>query len=334
MRWVFASGLVAAVLFIAYDLRQQLWQPLPLSKPVVAEVVKGATLDRVLNDWQQQGYLSSNRQRWALSTYVRLTGQDQAIKAGEYQLEPGMRALDLPALLVTGKVILHELTVIEGWTFEQALQAVGQHPALQHSLPALTTQTVMKVFGHHPEGRFYPDTYRFPRGTTDLAFLQRASARMEEVLAAEWAQRAEPLPYRSAGEALIMASIVERETSLATERFDIAGVFVRRLQKGMRLQTDPTVIYGMGAAYKGNIRRKDLETDTPYNTYTRNGLPPTPICLPGRASINAALHPAKGEALYFVSKRDGSHYFSATFTEHNAAVSKYQLKRQQKSKPR
>jgi UPF0755 protein len=322
--------IVLAAALIGRDLHEQLWQPLPLQESVAVEVVKGANFRGVLEDWQGRGYLSSTRQRWALSIYARLSGQDQAMKAGEYRLDPGLRAIDLPALLVSGKVILHELTLVEGWRFEQALQAVRENPVLGHTLPDDSAGAAMAALGRpelHPEGRFYPDTYRFPRGTTDIAFLQRAFSRMEEVLAAEWLARAEGLPYQTAEEALIMASIVERETSLPAERFDIAGVFVRRLQKGMRLQTDPTVIYGMGAAFKGNIRRRDLETDTPYNTYIRKGLPPTPICLPGRASINAALHPAPGGALYFVAKGDGSHYFSATFAEHNAAVSKYQLKR-------
>lgn len=324
------TALVLAAVLIARDVHEQLWQPLPLQEIVAVEVVRGASFRGVLQDWQNLGYLSSSRQRWYLSFHARLSGQDQAIKAGEYRLGPGMRPVDLPALLVSGKVILHELTLVEGWRFEQALQAIKAHPALAQTLTQSSPAAAMAALGRpelHPEGRLYPDTYRFPRGTTDVAFMQRAFAQMEAALAEEWAGRAQGLPYRSADEALIMASIVERETSVASERFDIAGVFVRRLQKHMRLQTDPTVIYGLGAAFDGNIRRRDLTTDTPYNTYTRGGLPPTPICLPGRASINAALHPAPGDALYFVAKGDGSHFFSATFAEHNAAVRKYQLKR-------
>ena len=331
MRWLsFLAIFVLAGVLIARDVREQLWQPLPLREIVSAEVVKGANFNGVLRDWHNRGYLSSSRQRWYLSLYARLTGQDAAMKAGEYRLGPGMRAIDLSALLVSGKVVLHELTLVEGWRFSQALQAVKDNTALTSTLPEYTAAAVMTGLGRpelHPEGRFYPDTYRFPRGATDLAFLQRAFNRMEELLAAEWQTRAGGLPYKNADEALIMASIVERETSVAAERFDIAGVFVRRLQKGMRLQTDPTVIYGLGAAFDGNIRRRDLIADTPYNTYTRRGLPPTPNCLPGRASIHAALHPAPGNSLYFVAKGDGSHYFSATLAEHNAAVRKYQLKR-------
>jgi UPF0755 protein len=241
-----------------------------------------------------------------------------------------MRPVDLIALLVSGKVLLHELRLVEGWTFAQALQAVRGNPVLQHTLTDYTPRAVMTALGKpelHPEGRFYPDTYKFARGTSDLAFLQRAFTAMEQVLAAEWAQRSQEVPYRNADEALIMASIVERETGAPGERAEIAGVFVRRLQKRMRLQTDPSVIYGLGASFDGNLRRRDLLSDTPYNTYTRAGLPPTPICLPGRAAIHAALHPAAGETLYFVSRGDGSHQFSETIAEHNAAVRKYQLKR-------
>lgn len=328
-----AAVVVLAAVLLGRDLSQKLWQPLPLKEIVTVEVVKGANLRGVLESWQAQGYLSSSRQRWYLTLYARLTGQDQAMKAGEYQLGPGMRAIDLPELLVSGKVVLHELTLVEGWRFEQALHAVRENPVLAHTLPPADAGAVMTALGRpqlHPEGRFFPDTYRFPRGTTDRAFLQRALARMDEVLATEWQARDEGLPYLTPDEALVMASIVERETSVAAERGAIAGVFVRRLQKGMRLQTDPTVIYGLGTSYDGNIRRRDLEADTPYNTYTRKGLPPTPICLPGRASINAALHPVPGDALYFVARGDGSHYFSATFAEHNAAVRKYQLKRRAK----
>ena len=184
--------------------------------------------------------------------------------------------------------------------------------------------------GQPAEGRFYPDTYRFARGTTDAAFLRRAYQAMEGVLAQEWAGRSPNLPYASPDEALIMASIVERETGMIDERAEIAGVFVRRLQKKMRLQTDPSVIYGLGAKFDGNLRKRDLLADGPYNTYTRAGLPPTPICLPGRAALNAAMHPAAGKTLYFVARGDGSHVFTETFADHDAAVRKYQLRRRRR----
>jgi len=244
-----------------------------------------------------------------------------------------MRPIDLTALLVSGRAVLHELRLVEGWRFDEALAAVRQHAALQQTMPQADAAKLMKALGHgelHPEGRFYPDTYHFPRGTTDVAFLRRAFDTMQSALDVEWPRRAEGLPYLVPGDALTLASIVERETGATSERAEIAGVFVRRLQLGMRLQTDPSVIYGLGATFDGNLRKRDLLADTPYNTYTRRGLPPTPICLPGRAALQAALHPAPGKTLYFVARGDGSHQFSATIAEHDAAVRKYQLRRRRK----
>lgn len=204
-------------------------------------------------------------------------------------------------------------------------------PELEHTVGQVTDKnalmTTLGYTGISPEGRFFPDTYRFPKGTTDTAFLRRAYASMETVLQQEWAQRAADLPYRVMDEALVMASIIEKETGVPDERALIAGVFVNRLRIGMRLQTDPTVIYGLGKGFDGNLRRVDLLNDTPFNTYTRAGLPPTPICLPGRASIHAALHPADTQALYFVSRGDGTHFFSDSLEAHNAAVDQFQRKR-------
>jgi UPF0755 protein len=220
--------------------------------------------------------------------------------------------------------------VVEGWTFQQLLDALRENEAIRQTLTDRDGAAIMAQLGKpdlHPEGQFAPDTYRFPRGTSDLEFLRRAHNTLQEWLDSAWRERAEDLPYDSAYDALIMASIIEKETGLASEREAIAGVFVRRLKRTMRLQTDPTVIYGMGSAYNGNIRRADLRRDTPYNTYTRHGLPPTPIALPGRESLHAALHPAEGDALYFVAKGDGSHQFSATLEEHLDAVRLYQLRR-------
>lgn len=320
----------AAGVLLVHDLRGQLYEPLPIAPGYLVEVPRGSNLAGVLAQWQQEGVLRSSRQRAYLSAYARLTGQARAIKAGEYELQPGMRAVDLTALLVSGRVVLHELRFVEGWRFDEALAALRRHVAIRQTLPEAGAAELMAAIGQaglHPEGRFYPDTYRFPRGTTDVAFLERAFAAMAAVLDEEWASRAADLPYRSPDEALTMASIVERETGVAGERAEIAGVFVRRLRLGMRLQTDPTVIYGLGSAFDGNLRKRDLLADTPYNTYTRRGLPPTPICLPGRAAIHAALHPAGGKSLYFVSRGDGSHQFSETLSEHDAAVRKYQLRR-------
>lgn len=330
MRALLLLLLIVLALLAGRDIHALLYTPLPLQRPEIVEIPRGGGLSGLLRGWQERGLLGPSRQRLYLSAYARLSGQARAIKAGEYEVAPGMRPVDLIALLASGKVLLHELRLVEGWTFAQALQAVRDNPMLQQTLTAYTPAAVMTALGKpelHPEGRFYPDTYKFARGTSDLAFLQRAFTTMEQVLAAEWAQRSQGVPYRNADEALVMASIVERETGVPAERAEIAGVFVRRLQKGMRLQTDPSVIYGLGASFDGNLRRRDLLSDTPYNTYTRAGLPPTPICLPGRAAIHAALHPAAGQTLYFVSRGDGSHHFSETIAEHNAAVRKYQLKR-------
>lgn len=259
----------------------------------------------------------------------RLDGSAHQIQAGEYAIAPGTNPRALLTMLVEGKVRLHALTVVEGWTFDQLMESVNGHDALRHTLAGLEDEQIMVRIGEagtHPEGRFLPETYHFPRGTRDTEFLRRAYHAMESLLAREWAKRQRGLPLDSADEALVLASIVEKETAVPEERPRIAGVFVRRLERGMRLQTDPTVIYGLGPDFDGNIRRRDLHADTPYNTYTRAGLPPTPIAMPSGEAIHAVLHPASGEALYFVAKGDGSHHFSATLEEHNRAVRKYQLK--------
>ncbi len=331
MRWIIRLVLLALIAgVIGRDLQQRLFEPLRLTQVLNVDVPRGASLGSLLRDWQGRGIFDSNRQRWYLGLYARATGEARNIKAGEYEFVPGMRAIDVTALLVSGHVLLHELRVVEGWRFDEALDAVRHEDTLAHAQGPTDGAALMKALGREglaPEGRFYPDTYRFPRGTSELAYLRRALETMDVVLADEWSRRAEGSPYRTPEEALTMASIVERETGAPGERAEIAGVFVRRLAKGMRLQTDPTVIYGLGAAFDGNLRKKDLLTDGPYNTYTRAGLPPTPICLPGRAAIHAALHPAPGKALYFVARRDGTHQFSETLAQHEAAVRKYQLRR-------
>ena len=264
-----------------------------------------------------------------LRLLARLTHQADRLKAGEYRIPQGTTPVQLLQILSSGKVIQYTLTLVEGWTFRQVMAAVQADKALRHTLAGLSDPEIMQRLGYpdqHPEGRFYPDTYHFPRAETDAAFLKRAYRRMQQVLADEWTQRAKELPFETPDQALILASIVERETGLPEERARIAGVFIRRLQKGMLLQTDPTVIYGMGERYDGNIRRRDLETDTPYNTYMRKGLTPTPIAMPSRAAIHAVLHPQDGNELYFVATGNGGHYFSNTLSEHNQAVQKYQLR--------
>jgi UPF0755 protein len=250
------------------------------------------------------------------------------IQSGEYELRSGLTPSRLLELLTSGKVIQHAVTLVEGRTFRQGLAALAADPVLADDLSGRTDEEIMARIGRpgeHPEGRLFPDTYYFPRGTTASDLVRRAYARMETVLQQEWEGRAPGLPMQTPYEALILASIVEKETGLSSERAQVAGVFVRRLSQGMKLQTDPTVIYGLGDTFNGNIRRFDLTGDTPYNTYVRAGLPPTPIAMPGQEAIRAVLHPAAGDSLYFVAKGDGSHAFSATLEEHNRAVRQYQL---------
>lgn len=314
----FASG---ADLYWRWEVR-----PLPIgSQALDVEIMPGESLRHVAQQFQAKGVLPH---AWDLVAYARLHEAANGLRAGEYRLEPGLTVAGLLALLRSGKVVMHSLTLVEGWTFAQALAAVEREPNLQHSLEGLDRRELMRRLGFDgtsPEGLILPDTYQFPRGTSDVAFLRRAHEASAQALNAAWAGRAKDLPYQSPYDALIMASIIEKETGQPAERGKIAGVFVRRLQKGMKLQSDPTVIYGLGDSYNGDITLRDLRTDTPYNSYTRYGLPPTPICLPGRASLDAAMHPEAGNALYFVARGDGTHEFSATLRQQNAAVAKYQL---------
>jgi UPF0755 protein len=262
------------------------------------------------------------------TAWARITKRDHSLKAGEYQLTPGLTPIGLLDLLNSGNVLLHGITFIEGSTFADIRKLLAQSPDVRGEYAARSPEDIMRALGQpdlHPEGQFFPDTYRFPRNTTDIELLGMAFRRMQQELKTAWESRAKDLPLAGPYEALILASIIEKETALDTERAQIAGVFVERLRRGMRLQTDPTVIYGMMTAYDGNIRRADLLRDTPYNTYTRAGLPPTPIALPGLDSIRAAVQPQATGALFFVAtgNGDGSHYFSRTLAEHNAAVKRY-----------
>lgn len=290
------------------------------------EVMAGATLKSIARDLRDLGVLDRPEYlRWM----ARRGGFSNRVKVGEYEFSASTTPREFLEKIVSGKVVQYTLTIVEGWTFKQMRDAVAANEILSHSLNSLPDAEVMARIGFaaiHPEGRFYPDTYSFPKNTSDVEFFRRAYTTMQDYLATAWPQRAEGLPLASPEEALILASIVEKETGVAAERPAIAGVFVRRLQKGMKLQTDPTVIYGLGEHYDGNIRKRDLEAVTPYNTYRIKGLPPTPIALPGKDAINAALHPAPGDALYFVARGDGSHEFSATIEQHNRAVHKYQIK--------
>lgn len=314
-----------------WDVNRYMDTPISLLEEKHYELIHGSNFIRAVNELHTASIISNKRYfRW----YGRYTGQAKNIKAGGYLIKPGMTPREIVQILTSGKVRQYAITIIEGWTFKQLLNQINNNSILSHTTKGMTEDqilTAINLADHHPEGQFLPDTYFFPKGLDDLAFLKRANKSLNEYLQQQWEDRAENLPYKNSYEALIMASIIEKETGLASERQAISGVFVRRLQKHMRLQTDPTVIYGMGDRYKGNIRKKDLLRDTPYNTYRRSGLPPTPIALAGREAIYASLHPDDSNNLYFVARGDGSHHFSATLKEHNEAVIKYQLKGRKRS---
>lgn len=303
-------------------------QPLALPPGGTVFIIEpGSGLARVSERLSEEGiHAHPNLLRW----YGQLSGQ-AAIKAGEYRLDPGLTSRTLLQKFVAGDVQLHALTIVEGWNVRELLHALADHPALSQTITDAGWPELLEAIGadyDHPEGLFLPETYHFPRGTPDRDILRQAHALLATALADEWTSRAPGLPLESPYEALILASIIEKETGRADERARIAGVFARRLKRGMRLQTDPTVIYGLGAEFDGNLTRRHLQSYTDYNTYRRAGLPPTPIALPGRAAIHAALNPAEGSELYFVATGlgDGSHRFSDTIDEHNAAVRDY-LKR-------
>lgn len=327
--------ILAILMLLAAAAAGLLWQryqtflatPITLNEELMLIIAPGDLYRDLVVDLAERDLIEPD---WRWRLLGRLSPDAARLKAGEYQLGSGTPEQWL-ATIASGATYQHSLTLIDGWSIREVLQAVRQHPALELTLDYQLLESepewlseLLSLSYPHPEGLFMPDTYRFPRGTRDTAFLQRAHRLQMAQLQRLWSQRADALPYQEPYEALIMASIIEKETGLAAERPQIAGVFVRRLNRRMRLQTDPTVIYGMGADFDGDIRFADLRRDTPYNTYTRHGLPPTPIAMPGEAAIHAALHPAAGETLYFVSRGDGSHVFSRTLEEHNAAVNTYQ----------
>ena len=324
------AGLVALVLVLAlagWSLRSALDQPLKLESERLIEVVPGDTPGGLLNRLEGEGVLDG---AFWLRLYWRFNLPGQALHSGEYRLTPQQSARDLLELWRRGEVVQYSLTLVEGWSFRQVRAALVRQEKLEQRLADLDDKALMDrlgLAGVSPEGRFFPDTYRYVRGMSDLDLLKQASVRLDQVLDEEWARRADGLPYRKPYDALIMASMVEKETGVAEERGQIAGVFVRRLRTGMRLQTDPTVIFGLGERYNGNLTRAHLQQPTPYNTYVIDGMPPTPIALAGREAIHAALNPVAGKSLYFVARGDGSHVFSETLEQHNRAVREYQLKR-------
>jgi UPF0755 protein len=300
-------------------------QPLPLpTSPFAFDVKPGASLRSVASELAAAGVLPIV---FPLVALARYRGVDRSIKAGNYEIASGITLPELLNKLTQGDVTQTSLVVVEGSTFADLKRVLRASPGIRNTvldLPDAELLAKLGMEGTSPEGRFFPDTYFFVSGTTDVAVLKRARRALEARLATAWENRSPDVPFKSAYEALIMASIVEKETGRAADRPLIASVFVNRLRKGMRLQTDPTVIYGLGASFDGDLRRRDLEADTPYNTYTRDGLPPTPIALPSQASLDAVLHPPPSDFLYFVARGDGTSKFSATLAEHNRAVAKFQ----------
>jgi UPF0755 protein len=296
------------------------------------EVVSGDAFPTVLRKLRETGVSHGTDLQWRL--LARQTGTASQLKVGEYALDPALTPRELLQRMREGRTLQYRFTIVEGWNIRQLRAALRNATPLQQKTTDLSDAELMAALGHagqHPEGRFLPETYVYTRSDTDLDVLKRAHAAMEKAVDAAWQARAQDIPLQSAEEALILASIIEKETGIAEERPAIAGVFARRLKIGMPLQTDPTVIYGIGSSYDGNIRRRDLTTDTPYNTYTRRGLTPTPIAMPGVDALKAAVNPADGSALYFVAVGDGSgrHIFSTTLAEHNAAVARYLVTRRE-----
>ena len=329
MRIVKIMLLVSILVILAFGAGLYMYAKAPLHLSPQAQEINikpNSGLKSIANQLVAQRVISS---AWPFVILGRVLGKEPYLQAGDYTLNKNVSPYQLLLSLNHGKSTQGSITFIEGKTFKQMRVKLAKNDAVKNTITDLSDAEVMHLVGKsekHAEGLFFPDTFYFDRNTADIVLLKRAYESMQSKLAAAWANRAANLPYKDSYEALIMASIIEKETGKASERPMIAGVFLNRLRIGMRLQTDPTVIYGMGEKYNGNIRRKDLTTDTPYNTYTRDGLPPTPIAMPGLASIEAALHPEKTKALYFVGKGDGSHEFSNSLVEHNRAVAKYQLK--------
>lgn len=320
---LFALGLLATVLGATYALTLL---ELP-TRPFVFTLKPGSTLRAASRDLKQAGLLD---QDWAFEALGRVSGLAGKLKAGSYELEEEVSPLRLLQMISRGEVSMGQVRVIEGWTFRQFRAALDADPDLQHDTTGLKDTEILErigTVGWYGEGLFFPDTYNFNKGESDLEVLRRAHRSMQQNLQYEWDRRAEGLPFVNSYQALILASIVEKETGAPQDRPMIAAVFENRLRIGMPLQTDPSVIYGMGERFDGNLHKRDLLADTPYNTYTRGALPPTPISLPGLASLQAVLHPASSGALYFVARGDGTSEFSTTLDQHNQAVSRYQLKR-------
>ena len=328
-RFLAAVGVVVVVGFAAVVGGYAYWQqrlsaPVTLEEPALYQVPAGAGFNQVVRELESQGFIED---AWAFQLLARVEPERvPRLRVGEYQLTPGMSGLELIALLGSNNVVTYPLTIPEGWTFRQMRELLDSAPKLENRTAELSDDEIMSLLDREdtfPEGWFFPDTYRYHLGMSDVDILRQALSRMEQILEEVWDGRDDDLTIDTPYEALIMASLIERETGAPEERREIAGVFKRRMEQGMRLQTDPTVIYGMGERYEGKITRADLREATPYNTYVIDGMPPTPIALPGRASLEAAVNPLPGETLYFVSRGDGTHHFSRTLREHNNAVNRY-----------
>lgn len=318
---LFAAAAIAAASWLVLYAQAELK---PSRLPLQFDLKAGSSLKSATQQMVDAGVLDDPQQFVILA---RLLGQAARVKAGNYEIESPITRYGLLQKITQGDYTQVVITVVEGWTFRQLRKAMDENPAIKHDTESLSDADILRrleIDQPSPEGWFFPDTYHFSSGTSDLVILRRAHRLMLSHLELQWQRRVENLPLKSPYEALILASIIEKETGRAGERPLIASVFINRLRVGMRLQTDPTVIYGMGERFDGNIRKADLTTDTPYNTYTRDGLPPTPIALPGIASLSAALNPAPSKFLYFVAKGDGSSHFSSSLEEHNRAVTKYQ----------
>jgi len=316
---------IVTLISIYLDYKRFLDMPLNINTPLIFTIDSGSSFKDLNKKLKSYHILDKP---YYFEFYARYSGYAKKIQSGEYQLSPGLTPIKIINIFVSGDVIQHSITLLEGWTIKDIKKEISSNTVLIKNLTDYSSDSLLKkikITESNVEGLFFPDTYYFTKGASDIELLQRAYRRGKAILEKEWESRDAGLPYKNDYDALIMASIIEKETALASERAMIAGVFVRRLKNNMKLQTDPTVIYAMGIKYDGNIRKKDLRIDSPYNTYRYNGLPPTPIALAGREAIHAALHPENDDTLYFVSKKDGSHYFSKTLYEHNKAVKKYQL---------
>ncbi|MBN9123227.1 MAG: aminodeoxychorismate lyase [Nitrosospira sp. 56-18] len=319
--FIILIGVILFTAWFAYRINAPVHLP---EVPYEFSIQPGSSLTSVARQLTGEGVLPDP---WTFVLLSRAMGVAASLKAGDYEISESTSPLELLKRITKGDINQSDIKFIEGWTFAQVRQTLDDHPALRHDTARLSQEEILKLIGASQtaaEGLFFPDTYFFPKGSSDVAILKRAYRAMQHRLDAAWTKRSADLPLSDPYQALILASIVEKETGRESDRAMVAGVFVNRLRTGMLLQTDPTVIYGLGKKFDGNLRKKDLLADHAYNTYTRGGLPPTPIAMPGLASIQAALHPAKTDSLYFVSKGNGESHFSSSLAEHNQAVLKYQ----------